>query len=201
VNQLLVDANHVLAQPWRNGGGSTRELLVWPTAQDWLFRISLAQVAQDGPFSSFPGIERWIALVEGAGMTLHFASGTERLSIGREPLRFDGALAPACSLERGATVDLNLMVDRSRGSGLLACAGDGEWTDRSEWRGVFAASPCTLWIEDGPPVELGAMVLLARAGAAHECWRLTARGAPVRGWWIAVATSGLDVGAREDQLR
>jgi uncharacterized protein len=189
MNQLLVDAKHVLAQPWRNGGGYTRELLVWPTAQDWLFRISLAQVAQDGPFSSFPGIERWIALVEGAGMTLHFDSGTERLSVGREPLRFDGALAPACSLERGATVDLNLMVNRSRGSGLLACAGDGEWTDESEWRGVFAASPCTLRIEDDPPVELGAMVLLARAGAARECWRLTARGAPVRGWWIAVATS------------
>ncbi len=188
MNQLLVDANQVHAQPWRNGGGCTRELLVWPTAQDWLFRISLAQVAQDGPFSSFPGIERWIVLVEGGGMTLRFASGSEHLSIGREPLRFDGALAPACSLERGATIDLNLMVDRSRGSGLLACAGDEEWTDGSQWRGVFAASPCTLWIEDRSPVELGSMVLLARAGAGRECWRLTALGAPVRAWWMAVAT-------------
>ena len=185
---MIVDANRVCAQPWRNGGGSTRELLVWPTAQDWLFRVSLAQVAQDGPFSSYPGIERWIALVEGAGMTLRFASGSERLSIGREPLRFDGALAPDCSLERGATVDLNLMVDRSRGSGLLACASEGEWTDGSQWRGVFAASPCTLWIGDAPAVELGAMVLLAQAGAAGERWRLTARVAPVRAWWIAVAT-------------
>ena len=121
-------------------------------------------------------------------MTLRFSTGCERLSIGQEPLRFDGALAPACSLERGATLDLNLMVDRSRGSGLLTCAGDSEWTDGSEWRGVFAASPCTLSIGDGPPVELGAMVLLARAGAARECWRLSARGAPVRAWWIAVAT-------------
>jgi environmental stress-induced protein Ves len=187
MNQWLVDANQIPAQPWRNGGGSTRELLAWPTAHDWLFRISLAQVAQDGPFSSFPGIERWIALVEGAGMTLRFASGSEPLSIGREPLRFDGALAPACSLERGTTLDLNLMVDRSRRSGLLACAGDAEWTDASEWRGAFAASPCTLWIDDGPPVELGPMVLLARQGVARERWRLTTRGAAVRAWWIAVA--------------
>jgi len=191
VNRWLVDANHVAAQPWRNGGGSTRELLVWPTAQDWLFRISLAQVAQDGPFSPFPGIERWIALVEGTAMTLHFAWGSERLSIGQQPLRFDGALAPACSLEGGATMDLNLMVDRSRGSGRLACAGDAQWTDGSQWRGVFAASPCTLWIGDGPPVELGAMVLLVRAGAQRECWRLTARGAPARAWWIAVATTAI----------
>jgi len=188
VNQLVVDADRVQAQPWRNGGGSTRELLAWPTAQEWIFRISLAQVAQDGPFSSFPGIERWIALVEGAGMTLSFAAGAEHLSIGREPVRFDGALAPVCSLERGATLDLNLMVDRSRGAGLLARAGDAEWTDESEWRGVFAASPCTLWIEDGPPLELAAMVLLTRAGAARERWRLAAGGAPLRAWWIAVAT-------------
>ena len=121
-------------------------------------------------------------------MTLRFASGSERLCIGQEPLRFDGARAPSCSLERGATVDLNLMVDRSRGSGLLTCARDEEWTNGSQWRGVFAASTCTLRIGDDPPVELGAMVLLARAGAPGECWRLTARGAPLRAWWIAVAT-------------
>jgi len=122
-------------------------------------------------------------------MTLRFASRSERLSIGREPLRFDGALAPACSLERGATIDLNLMVDRSRGSGLLTCASGAEWTDGSEWRGVFAASPCTLWVGDDPPVDLGARVLLARTGATHERWRLTAPGATVRAWWIAVATA------------
>jgi environmental stress-induced protein Ves len=87
----LIDASRVPAQPWRNGGGSTRELFAWPAALHWLFRISLAQVTQDGPFSCFPGVERWIALVEGAGMTLHLPSGAERLSLGREPLRFDGA--------------------------------------------------------------------------------------------------------------
>jgi hypothetical protein len=188
VSQWLVDANRVQAQPWRNGGGHTRELLAWPAAQDWLFRISLAQVTQDGPFSSFPGIERWIALVEGAGMTLRFASETRRLAVGQEPLEFDGALAPDCSLERGATADLNLMVDRSRGSGRLACAGDRQWTDASPWRGVFAASPCTLRVGDGPPVELGAMSLVMRDGAAGGSWRLQARGQPMLAWWIAVAT-------------
>jgi len=186
----MVDANRIHAQPWRNGGGQTRELLVWPTARDWLFRISLARVAQDGPFSSFPGVERWIALVEGDGMTLHFASGSERLCVGQEPLCFDGALAPACSLERGATVDLNLMVDRSRGSGRLACAGEAEWTDGSEWRGVFAAAPCTLRVDEAAPVELGSMVLLARASAANERWRLTSRSPATRAWWIAVAAHG-----------
>jgi hypothetical protein len=191
MNRWLVDSNAVSAQPWRNGGGSTRELFAWPAPQDWIFRISLAQVAQDGPFSSFPGIERWIALVEGAGMRLHFGTGAERLSIGREPLRFDGALAPGCSLERGASVDLNLMVDRSRGSALLASAGGGEWTDDRPWRGVFTAEPCALSIDGGAPVALGAMVLLLARGAGGQRWRLSGPGAPARAWWIAVATPGL----------
>jgi uncharacterized protein len=187
VNQWLVDANGVRAQPWRNGGGFTRELLAWPAAQDWIFRVSLAQVARNGPFSSFPGIERWIALVDGAGMTLHFEAGAERLFVGREPFRFDGALAPGCSLERGATVDLNLMVDRTRGSGQLVRAGSGAWTDESNWRGVFTASPCTLAVEDRPPVELGAMVLFVRCAAAAERWRLSSPSAPVNAWWIAIS--------------
>jgi environmental stress-induced protein Ves len=186
---VLIDANGVPAQSWRNGGGSTRELFAWPTASEWLFRISLAQVTQDGPFSSFPGVERWIALVEGAGKTLQFASGTERLPIGREPLRFYGALAPACTLERGATVDLNLMVERSRATGMLARAGEGPWTDASQWRGVFAASACTLRAGTEPPVELGAMALLMRQTASGQRWRLSARGAPVDAWWIAVETA------------
>ena len=35
---------------------------------DW--RISMARVASDGPFSEFPGIDRTLAVVEGSGMVL-----------------------------------------------------------------------------------------------------------------------------------
>jgi len=39
--------------PWKNGGGTTRELLAWPDPQDWTLRLSVAQVEADGPFSRF----------------------------------------------------------------------------------------------------------------------------------------------------
>ena len=43
-----VQLSAVPPQPWRNGGGSTRELLAWPAAADWKLRVSLATIAQDG---------------------------------------------------------------------------------------------------------------------------------------------------------
>ena len=42
-------------QAWRNGGGVTRELLTWPNADDWIVRLSVADIEKDGPFSAFPG--------------------------------------------------------------------------------------------------------------------------------------------------
>ena len=61
----LVPGERVAAR-WRNGGGRTRELLAWPDAADWKVRVSVADVESDGPFSAFPGVQRWFAVLEGA---------------------------------------------------------------------------------------------------------------------------------------
>ena len=54
----LVRLDEVNPQPWRNGGGMTRELLAWPEAERWRARVSVADIAEDGPFSPFPGVDR-----------------------------------------------------------------------------------------------------------------------------------------------
>jgi environmental stress-induced protein Ves len=54
---------HASEQTWRNGGGSTRELLAWPEATDWQARISVAEITRDGPFSAFAGVQRWFAVL------------------------------------------------------------------------------------------------------------------------------------------
>src|SRR5579871_5567956 len=67
----IVRATETPAQPWRNGGGRTSELLTRPMgARDWRLRISLAEVDRDGPFSAFPGIERWFTVIDGTGVRL-----------------------------------------------------------------------------------------------------------------------------------
>lgn len=97
---------------WKNGGGTTRELLAWPTPQDWTLRLSVAQVDADGPFSRFDGITRWFAVLAGAGVRLHMpdAGQTHRLDASSSPLAFDGALAVDCELIDGPTQDFNLMA-------------------------------------------------------------------------------------------
>lgn len=129
---LLIDAASVPAQPWKNGGGVTRELYAWPSGADWRLRISLADIERDGPFSAFPGVQRHFAVLSGAGVALRFGNTWREQRAGDPPLAFDGADAPDCRLLDGATRDLNLML-RGGLQGGMACAPDPRWT----WRAVF----------------------------------------------------------------
>ena len=64
--------------PWKNGGGTTRELLSWPPGvADWHWRISVAQVETEGPFSRFDGVQRWFAVLDGEGVELALGQGPE----------------------------------------------------------------------------------------------------------------------------
>lgn len=110
----LVSLDGTPPQPWRNGGGSTRELLAWPGPDDWRVRISVADVQASGPFSRFQGIERWFAVLEGDGVILRFRDGEHRLTHQGEPFRFRGDTPVDCTLVRDATRDFNLMAPPGR---------------------------------------------------------------------------------------
>lgn len=133
---LTVHADRIEPQAWRNGGGRTRELLARPAGADWKLRVSLADIEADGPFSAFPGVQRWFAVVQGAGMVLSFADGQRRMQAGDAPLCFDGGEAPGCSLTDGPTRDLNLMVRGGMGAMRPVEAGR-VWTERFAERGLF----------------------------------------------------------------
>ena len=102
--------------PWKNGGGATLELAVDPPGATletgFRWRLSSAEVAVSGPFSAFPGLERWLLLLEGAGMDLDFGPrGRMALTEPLRPLQFSGDWAATATLLDGACTDLNLMVD------------------------------------------------------------------------------------------
>jgi len=107
--------------PWRNGLGLTTEILFEPLDGDrFLWRVSVADVAAAGPFSAFPGYDRLIAVVEGAGMrlTVDGAAPVERRRM--EPaFAFPGEAAVDCALLGGPIRDFNLMLDRATARGAV----------------------------------------------------------------------------------
>lgn len=106
----VLHLDDVSPSAWRNGGGVTRELLAWPNPQDWIWRMSVAEVARSGPFSRFEGMQRWFAVLGGAGVRLDVAGRLQTLTCRSAPFCFDGAEPVACDLIDGATQDFNLMV-------------------------------------------------------------------------------------------
>lgn len=184
----LVVADRVAPQPWRNGGGQTRELAASPPGSHWDWRISLAEVRQDGAFSAYPGITRWFAVVQGDGVVLDFGHGRrEMLNSASPPLQFDGALAPHCSLQGGATQDLNLMLRDSAASGTMLPAREGEeWISMASLRAVFAAEPMLLQIDDADAMVLPARSLVVSHHARRQRWRVVGGSGAPAAWWLAI---------------
>lgn len=102
-----------LTQPWRNGGGVTQEIARAPDAGEFDWRISMATVSEDGAFSTFPGVDRTLTVLTGAGIMLAVAGQEARLTPGA-PLAFPGDLPAAARLLAGEVTDLNVMTRRGR---------------------------------------------------------------------------------------
>jgi environmental stress-induced protein Ves len=117
----ILRTNDYQRMPWKNGGGTTTE--IWKQTApsgETLWRLSIADVASEGPFSEFPGIDRWIMVIEGAGMQLTIDGlGTKRLDRPFEPLFFPGDAKTDCKLIDGPIRDFNFMIARSFGQGTL----------------------------------------------------------------------------------
>ncbi|MFC9815043.1 HutD family protein [Streptomyces virginiae] len=103
------------ATVWKNGGGVTREIAAWPVdagMDSFRWRASLAEVAADGPFSAFPGIDRTLTLAEGTGMDL-VVGGVHRIVDERfAPEDFAGDEPTDCRLISGPVVNFNVMYRR-----------------------------------------------------------------------------------------
>lgn len=187
----VVSADRIAPQPWRNGGGQTRELLAWPDAHGWRLRISMADITRDGDFSRFDGVERWFAVIEGAGVLLRFADRRVVLTPDSEPLAFDGAAAPHAELADGATRDLNLMVRRDAGRGGIARATlETEWVQAASLRAVFVAQPARLQIDDADAAQLPARSLAWSAHAARQRWRLLSDDGALCAHWLWFRAEG-----------
>jgi environmental stress-induced protein Ves len=185
----LIRCDDVVPQPWRNGGGQTRELMTWPDAADWRVRISVATIEADGPFSAFAGVERWFGVLEGGGVELSVEGEIRRLLRGDPPLRFRGSARTDCRLLDGPTRDLNLMLRDA--SGRMSIAQDGvDWRPPQGRCGLFAAvaGECR---SDGVATAVPAHALLwferSPQSLSFHASEPPASDSAI-GWWLEVQT-------------
>jgi environmental stress-induced protein Ves len=150
---MLIPYASLSQVPWKNGGGSTTQIAVFPpdaAFEDFDWRVSLATIAEDGAFSEFPGVERTLALVEGHGMTLEIDDDEPVLLTKSDPVvAFDGESRVMAKLSRGPSTDFNVMTRLDRcyhqfGRRMLS----------GESRFVARAPVTVLFLAEGDSLEL-----------------------------------------------
>jgi environmental stress-induced protein Ves len=115
--RILRAADHRVL-PWKNGGGVTTEIAVFPEgagfdAFEW--RLSMATVANDGPFSIFPDVDRTLSVLEGEGIVLSIDGlPDETLTRTSAPFAFAADQPAAARLLARPITDLNIMTRRGR---------------------------------------------------------------------------------------
>lgn len=119
-----IDLASAVQMPWKNGNGSTIELAIAPAGanlDNFAWRISSACVGGHGSFSNFPGIDRSLAILGGAGLRLNTPTEPSlQLTTDSQPWLFRGETTVYAELLEGAVTDLNIMSRRE------------QWTHRLE---------------------------------------------------------------------
>lgn len=138
------DRERLTSAPWKNGGGVTREIVRVPAGSgldDFTWRVSLAEISADGPFSTFAGVDRVIVLLSGAGVHLTSSDGTvdHRLDTPLEPFAFAGERETSASRIGGASSDFNVMTRRGSVRADVRIIRAGERLDAARAGVLFAA--------------------------------------------------------------
>jgi environmental stress-induced protein Ves len=147
--------------PWKNGGGTTVEMVAHPpgaTLDAFEWRVSAAEIHRDGPFSRFDGVDRTLAILDGEGLVLDFGDRIARVGPEDTPFLFHGE-SPASARPLGGFVrDLNVM------------------TRRAAWRATMVRH--TLTPETTLPAEGETRVLVALDACVIACGTQRAALAP-----------------------
>lgn len=112
----VLRATDYTRMPWKNGGGETLEIAVFPPGaglEEFDWRVSTATVAADGPFSSFAGVDRTLSILSGAGLILSIDNGVPViLDRNSPPCSFPADKPTSARLLDGTITDLNVMTRR-----------------------------------------------------------------------------------------
>ncbi|WP_417210083.1 HutD family protein [Antarctobacter sp.] len=155
--------------PWRNGGGTTSEIAAQKQNGAWLWRLSTAIVAQDGPYSQFPGLTRISTVIAGAGTDIADMGAEDWQRIGPLiPTQLDGNRAVQGRLVDGPIRFLNLFFDSTRVAASVAVIQlDGDRTSGPHETMIFCIEgQCGIGSEPG--IGIATMHMACRLPAAQR---------------------------------
>ena len=146
----IIRARDLTSGRWKNGGGETTQIAVWPLGAsldtfDW--QINTAQIDKDGPFSDYRDIDRTFVLLKG-GLKLKFDDRPTRvLAPGTPPYSFPGDVPTTAELWGGPAQAFNVMTRR----GKWRCSVEGQ---RQSFRvaalpGIAKSPRCAVVLVDG----------------------------------------------------
>jgi environmental stress-induced protein Ves len=121
----IIHASEFETKAWKNGGGVTHEIYASPGAKGFAWRLSVAEVSQEGPFSSFAGMLRVLTVIEGRGMSLVGDDTTLRAEM-LCPVAFSGTEQIDSVLDDGPVRDFNLIFDPDIVDGSVKLLNSGE---------------------------------------------------------------------------
>ncbi|TFW35803.1 HutD/Ves family protein [Massilia horti] len=177
---VLIPFAGLCAVPWKNGGGSTTQIAIGPPDAgfdnfDW--RVSLATIAEDGPFSLFPGVDRTLALVEGHGLSLTIDGNERVLQCDDEPVvDFAGESRVYAKLNRGPSLDFNVMTRREHCRHKFGCrrlTGSSEFVPGGDITVLFLADGDSLAVSSDSE-RIGMVRFDAIAFDSVTAWTLEA---------------------------
>ena len=156
-------------QPWANGRGQTLELLRLDGRHGLLLRLSVAAVVENGPFSRFPGINRSLTVIRGAGFMLR-GQGIALRAAPMVPVAFPGDIDIAAEDVTGPSDDFNVMTAAHLPPAVVTIAGEvvaagGLLALYAIGDGIVAGrtvAPGDLVLTDGAASVTGGPVLAAR---------------------------------------
>lgn len=149
-----------VAMPWRNGAGTTHEIAIDDSPGEseapFLWRLSMADLAGDGPFSEIADVDRILVLLEGEDVQLTIAGAEPEPLAEHTAIAFPGDIPTSLTMAPGSGRDLNLMWDRTRVQGTVDILNIGDTLQIEEHIAFAIALGTSATIEvDGDEHVLG----------------------------------------------
>jgi environmental stress-induced protein Ves len=147
--------------PWANGRGTSYEIASDRNeAEEWTWRLAMAPVNEDGPFSRIECVNRFLAVVEGEGMLLS-VDRKKLLCLPMQVVRFRGDAITDAALTDGPIMDINLMIRRKQAGGEMAIVSEV---------GLLQGATIVVAVDGSAQVKCGDSIIdLERHDSIREC--------------------------------